>query len=246
MIDFCSYNVRGLNSKISFIKDFISTNKISLVGLLETRVNKNLASNISMKLSRNFQWRFNYDHHSNGRIWIGWDSNIWTLNILSSTAQVMHCSVFSIENPADCFTISFVYAFNTPEERRSLWRDLSSFSQLVDGNSWCVCGDFNTYINLNENSGGAAGWNNGMIEFKDCLSNAGLVDLKNVGAHLTWWNSSIADPTYRKLDRVLVNSCWLLKFPLSFANFLPRGLSDHSPAAIVLGIAWRRISFPVF
>lgn len=244
MIDFCSYNVRGLNNKCSYIKDFISTNKVSLIGLLETKVNKDLASSISLSLSRNFQWRFNYDSHSHGRIWLGWDPSIWNISLISSNAQAMHCSVSRVESPTDCFMLSIIYAFNTLEERRSLWNDLSSFSQLVGDSSWCLCGDFNTYITPNENLGGAADWNNGMLEFKDCLTNTGLVDLKSVGVHLTWWNSSPQNPTYRKLDRVLVNSNWLTKFPLSLANFLQRGLSDHSPATVILGVSWKRIYKP--
>lgn len=60
MIDFCSFNVRGLNNNYSYIRDFNSSKNISLIGLLDTRVNKDLASIISSKLSRNFQWRMNF------------------------------------------------------------------------------------------------------------------------------------------------------------------------------------------
>jgi hypothetical protein len=36
----------------------------------------------------------------------------------------------------------------------------------------------------------------------------------------------------RKLDRVLVNEKWNLKFPLLEARFLPSGMSDHSPMVV--------------
>lgn len=48
MVDFCSYNVRGLNNKLSsFIKDFVSSNKLKLFALLETHVQKESADYIS-------------------------------------------------------------------------------------------------------------------------------------------------------------------------------------------------------
>lgn len=52
MIDFYSYNVRGLNSKCDFIKDFIKHNKLSLVGLLETRVQEDIAKIIFKEIAQ--------------------------------------------------------------------------------------------------------------------------------------------------------------------------------------------------
>lgn len=46
------------------------------------------------------------------------------------------------------------------------------------------------------------------------------------------------------LNRVLINGNWLIKFPLSLENFLQRDLSDHSPAAVSLGVPWRRVFNP--
>ena len=38
IIDFCSYNIRGLHNKVSYVKDFLSINNINFVALLETHV----------------------------------------------------------------------------------------------------------------------------------------------------------------------------------------------------------------
>lgn len=38
MIDFCSYNIRGLHNKLSFAKDFLSVNNCGIAALLETHV----------------------------------------------------------------------------------------------------------------------------------------------------------------------------------------------------------------
>lgn len=39
-----------------------------------------------------------------------------------------------------------------------------------------------------------------------------LSDLRDVGPMHTWWNSSDTKPLFKKLDKVLVNCDWLLKF----------------------------------
>ena len=56
MIDFCSYNIRGLNNKVHFVKNFLIENKISFIGLLETRVKKDVAKIISSEIDRSFCW----------------------------------------------------------------------------------------------------------------------------------------------------------------------------------------------
>lgn len=40
----------------------------------------------------------------------------------------------------------------------------------------------------------------------------------------------------RKLDRVLTNDKWLSSLPLSSCEFLPHGVSDHSPMIVKSGI----------
>ena len=49
-----------------------------------------------------------------------------------------------------------------------------------------------------------------------------------IGRQFTWANS-LTDPTYEKLDRVLVTTEWELKYPLVTVHALDRGLSDHTP-----------------
>ena len=86
MSDICAYNVRGLNNKQSYIKDFLLSNKISLVALLETRVPAHNANLVSSSIAPNFTWEFNYCNHNNGRIWLGWDPTFWTVNVVETSS----------------------------------------------------------------------------------------------------------------------------------------------------------------
>ena len=51
-----------------------------------------------------------------------------------------------------------------------------------------------------------------------------------VGRQFTWANS-LPEPTHEKLDRVLMDTDWELKFPMVSVRALERieGLSDHAP-----------------
>lgn len=238
----CSYNVRGLNkkSKQTYVRDFLSFHKLSLVGLLETRVKDNKADSISRFVGKHWNWLFNYEHHANGRIWVGWDAQVWNVSLVSSSDQLMHCHVASIDH-AHSFLVSFIYAHNDGVARGALWRMLSTLSV---GSPWCLLGDFNVVRNTSEMLGGDVSWDNGMTDFNTCISSLGLSDLRAIGDHYTWTNCQLANPIYRKLDRALVNSDWLLVMADSQVHFASRGLSDHCPVVLQTGISLAKVRKP--
>jgi len=238
----CSYNVRGLNkkSKQTYIKDFLSFRKVSLVGLLETRVKDSKADPISRFVGNHWNWLFNYQHHNNGRIWVGWDAQVWDVTLVASSDQLMHCHVSSIDRVSS-FYITFVYAHNDEVARCALWRMLSSFSIA---SPWCLLGDFNVVRTTSEMLGGDVSWDNGMHDFNTCISSLGLEDLRAVGSHLTWTNCQLDNPILRKLDRALVNSDWMLSMADSQVNFASRGLSDHCPIILQTGISFPKVKKP--
>lgn len=178
MHDFCSYNVRGLNKKLTYIKDFISLNKFSIVGLLETHVKERNAAYFASLVAPRFSWLFNYNSHPNGRIWFGWDSSLWNVTLTSSSAQHITCKVTSNDASLSC-TISMVYAFNTCVERRLLWNDLFDVHNNLSDNfsSWCMMGDFNTFLSSHETNGTMPRRLDSILEFKNCINDLGITDL---------------------------------------------------------------------
>ena len=58
-----------------------------------------------------------------------------------------------------------------------------------------------------------------------------------VGRQFTWANS-LPEPTYEKLDRVLMNTDWEFKFPMVSVRTLERieVLSDHAPILLTTGL----------
>lgn len=237
--------MRGLNNKVSFYKDFIASRKLGLIALLETHVKKENAIYIANFVAPRFKWVFNYDYHCNGRIWLGWDPQIWSISDFVYHSQHISCKVCTLDSKA-CFYASFVYAHNDYIERRSLWSDLSSFKSSFDDTNpspWILSGDFNVCLNLDEIST-AGSFSIDMREFQELVAVLDVFDLNYSGKFFTWWDCNVRSPTYKKLDRVLVNTDWTSMFSLSSAQFLARGLSDHSPSLINLGISGFHVPKP--
>ena len=74
--------------------------------------------------------------------------------------------------------------------------------------------------------------------FNAVIDSLDLREISMVGRQFTWANS-LPEPTYEKLDRVLMDADWESKFPLVSVRALERieGLSDHAPILLSTGMA---------
>lgn len=237
-----TWNVRGLNKEAhqNEVIRFISTNKLSLVGLLETKVKKANSYYISKKVARSWKWLFNYDYHENGRVWVGWDNNVWDLNMVDASEQHISCVALFREKQLS-FLITFVYAQNRGYERSPLWNYISNVTATLP---WVLMGDFNCVVSLHEINGGREHWNSEMQDFKDCLISANLSQVRTSGSCFTWCNNRTNDAVHKRLDRVLCNPSWLSCFPLSNVTILNRGIMDHSPLLLYVPMDLEKYSKP--
>lgn len=148
MVNFCSLNIRGVNKKPkqASVQDLICKKSISFVGLVETRVKAHKASNVASAINKKWKWLFHYEHHLNGRIWFGWDPNIWDVSFVSNSSQYIHYLVMSIELKVQFF-FTVIYGLNSPGERSTLWKDLRLLAASSD-KLWCILGDFNEVLSV--------------------------------------------------------------------------------------------------
>lgn len=82
------------------------------------------------------------------------------------------------------FFVSFVYAFNDHVERRTLWKDLTSFSKSIHNHLWMVIKDFNVKRKPKEKLGGIF-HDNLSKEFNDMCNDSGLDNLWYSGSLFT-------------------------------------------------------------
>lgn len=154
---------------------------------------------------------------------------------LHSSRQSLTCRV---ECPGAVeFLYNAVYAANTSEERIDLWIELLNLQTYlkVGTTPWLIGGDFNEIFHPSEHSPlGMQMFTTPMIDFKTCIDQLEIRDLRYHGTKYSWTNKQPDDPIARKLDRTLINEFWLDAYPRSLANFLAPKISDHTPCCITL------------
>jgi hypothetical protein len=72
--------------------------------------------------------------------------------------------------------------------------------------------------------------------FNAIIDSLDLREVTMIGRQFTWANS-LPDPTYEKLDRVLMDANWESKFPMVFVRALEHieGFLDHAPILLTTG-----------
>ncbi|XP_074277741.1 uncharacterized protein LOC141601364 [Silene latifolia] len=229
------WNVRGLNkwNKKGDIRRFLHINKVSLFGLVETRVKIKNNDRIQARFSSPWKVIDNSEVKDSGRIWLLWDSSQIMVSCIRKDLQVIHAQVTNLVNGFD-WTCSLVYGCNADSDRVALWESLIAMKANVLG-PWLVMGDFNNVLYANERIGSQV--TDAEIKgFQNCVDVCGLYDLVSTGAYFTWNNKQEGDArVYSRIDRVLANEEWILNGPSGNVTFLPEGLYDHSPCLIELG-----------
>ncbi|PWA56936.1 RNA-directed DNA polymerase, eukaryota, Reverse transcriptase zinc-binding domain protein [Artemisia annua] len=182
---------------------------------------------------KGWDWTSNGSFCSSGsRIVLGWNVDVVDLNVVAMTDQVVHTFIRFKADKKELFC-SFVYAHNRYTHRRPLWDNLGLHNQLVRNRPWCVLGDFNSALNLEDKIEGSSVIDIAMREFKECVDANELVDINHSGLQFTWTQKPRGlDGTLRKIDRILANLGFLDSFVGAHAIFQPYRVSDHSPAIL--------------
>ncbi|GKG48259.1 RNA-directed DNA polymerase, eukaryota, reverse transcriptase zinc-binding domain protein, partial [Tanacetum coccineum] len=91
---------------------------------------------------------------------------------------------------------------------------LEGQSLFVNGDPWCLIGDFNVTLRIDEHSASMSCSSVDMIEFQECISRIEVKDLNKTGCHFTWTKSlkNLDTGVMKKLDRILRESCFKLAF----------------------------------
>ena len=141
----------GAKSLPGLIRDMVHKYDISLISLLETRVNGERAVQRIKKMGFKASVRVDSEGFSGG-IWVMWDPERVDVYIHSFSKQLIHCYVETLDGSYKAFT-TFVYASPRQIERKNLWRDLGNIATSMD-KPWCVMGDFNSYLYSDDKWGG--------------------------------------------------------------------------------------------
>ncbi|RYR19564.1 hypothetical protein Ahy_B03g064378 [Arachis hypogaea] len=156
-----------------------------------------------------------------GGIWCLWNKKEWNIEPLEVHKQFIHMNIKDNENRN--WYCTRVYGSPQPGTRSSLREELENFAGTIQG-PWCVGGNFNSIISLEE-TGGSFNLSQDSRRFQDCIQNCGLKDLGFSGPPFTWQRNRVK----RRLDRFLCNLGFNDLFPSAGVKHLPKLKSDHIP-----------------
>ncbi|XP_039064930.1 uncharacterized protein LOC120210236 [Hibiscus syriacus] len=206
---------------------------------MKTRVRSGNFLRIVNSLAVDWDFANNYEYSEGGRLWILWEKSL-SFSVLKGCDQAL--SVVG-DVVGEKVVVTAVYGSNNSQTRRGLWEHLRYLEVDIGSASWLIGGDFNTFISAEDSSDfdvlGLYSTSD-MVEFNDCLMDLEIHDHPFTGPLFTWSNKQESNLLARKLDRVLINSQWLIEFPDSAVEFKAQGPSDHC-----LGTVWTQKSAQV-
>ncbi|XP_021745407.1 uncharacterized protein LOC110711338 [Chenopodium quinoa] len=84
------WNVRGLNDpgKVASVRRLLHSHSVDIVGLLETKIKLKNVLTYQKKFGSSWLWLCNYEHSPKGRIWLGWNVDRVTVNVLKIHEQL--------------------------------------------------------------------------------------------------------------------------------------------------------------
>ncbi|KAJ8422489.1 LOW QUALITY PROTEIN: hypothetical protein Cgig2_000558 [Carnegiea gigantea] len=144
-----------------------------------------------------------------GRIWVAWRPQWYSVHLLSKSDQHIHCKVFS-QLTLKHFYLTFVYRDNQDGQRHHLWAELEQIASDVE-DAWCVMGDFNSILYARDRMGGNTIHDSEIKPFTDCVSTCELQELQCRGPYCSWTNKTIYQ-----------------------VHYLTNALSDHTPLILHL------------
>ncbi|XP_019266559.1 PREDICTED: uncharacterized protein LOC109243992 [Nicotiana attenuata] len=181
------WNTRGLNNpaKQREIQIFMHNARVGVFGLLETKVKRAKAQQVSLHLCQGWAFNTNLSQHPKGGIWLLWNPMIYGVNIIRVTAQLIHCEI-QYRGTGHTFHVTMIYAFNDATLRRELWQTLKEINGQIKG-PWAIMGDFNCVLQKEERIGSPVTMAE-IRDFKKYVEECELKNLKSTGAFFTWTN----------------------------------------------------------
>lgn len=221
-MNFITWNCRGVGAKgfPMLIKDLCREYEASLVFLLETHASGQMAQQRVKKMG--FSGSFIVDSQGqSGGIWCLWNAKSWKVDILESNQQLVHLHVTWKEQ--DSWLITSVYASPNYVRRQQLWEDLERIADSLNEPS-VVLGDFNSIVVDNERRGGSQNHStHGISPFRDMIQACDLLDAGFQGSKFSWRHGNL----FQRLDRVLINMRWRMKFQHATVFHMPFFKSNH-------------------
>ncbi|GJS45285.1 uncharacterized protein Tco_0595406 [Tanacetum coccineum] len=202
-------------------------------GVSNSHIASSRLDNLCSRVFWNWDWTSNGNLCTKGsRIILGWNLDEVDIMVIAQSDQVMHTQVRFKADQKILFC-SFIYAHNRYTHKRDLWQNLMTHKSFIHGKPWCLLGDFNYALNLEDHASGTLVIDISMREFKECVEGIEVLDVSKSGLHFTWnQKPKGGHGVLKKINRIMANLEFHDVFAGANALFQPYRISDHSPAIL--------------
>nr|GEW53521.1 hypothetical protein [Tanacetum cinerariifolium] len=237
-----TWNIRGLNfsPKQSKVRYVISENNLSVCAVLESHASSDNLARLCASVFRHWSWTSNGRCCNKGtRIILGWNHNDVDIVVINQDDQAVHVRVWLKVECKELFC-SFIYEHNKYTHRRLLWKSLCVHKLYVRDRPWCILGDFNTALFLEDFTSGMSSMDISMREFKKCVMDIKVMDVQRTGLQFTWNQKTKGKAgLLKKIDRIMANIGFTDEFVGSHAVFIPYRIFDHAPLVLNISVLAR-------
>nr|GEX13993.1 hypothetical protein [Tanacetum cinerariifolium] len=157
MYSVASWNIRGMDQtpKQSEVRQVINENSLSFSAILESHVLSSRLDTLCSHVFRSWDWTSNGNWCSKGtRIILGWNPIDVSVSIITQDDQVMHTRIWFKADKKELFC-----------------------------SPWCLLGDFNAALNLEDYAAGSFNIDIFMREFKECVEDIHVSDPYRISDH---------------------------------------------------------------
>ncbi|KAK4255495.1 hypothetical protein QN277_008493 [Acacia crassicarpa] len=222
-----AWNCQGLEVALTArnLKEECFRKKPHLVFLMETKQKARYVRKIRRRCGFDEEWIVDPIGKSGGLAL--WWSEVLTVNILFSSANIIHTSVMSPALSTPSY-ITFIHGPTDEGDRLLCWQEVRRISTNIT-TSWLCLGDFNDILAQEEKCGGLPKAWRKILNFKCFVVDCGLEDLSYNGPCFTWCNNrDTPDTIHERIDRAFGNLQLREEFPsLQVFNIDPARTSDH-------------------
>lgn len=220
------WNIRGLGNDPAknMLSEIRRSYKPDIVAIAEPKI---LSSDLDTRFWRKLNLTFLEENYREGglrpNLWVAYSKNILTIpTVVYKDDQLIVIKIMTVKGELH---YGFVHAANFYVARRRLW---AAIIGLGIGNI-CFMGDFNAIFGPEEQFGQRCLSRISCDEFRQCVSDSGLIDLEATGPFFTWRCSHSCRVLMSRLDRALVSEEFIGSWTSVSALVLPRIHSDHHP-----------------
>ncbi|KAI9116206.1 hypothetical protein K1719_013136 [Acacia pycnantha] len=200
--------------------------ELNFIAILETRCNKEVSHRRANLLGFPNMELVDCEGYSGG-IWCLWDHSITSISVIERHHQFLHLQVTGAAGSS--WVITVIYASPSGVARRALWDNLSRLATSIQG-AWLIGGDLNGTLLLGERRSSATFRSSVDRELVSWVDMHEMRDVGFAGPEFTWKRGT----SEARLDRMLANDQWFLKYPNASVTHLPFFKSDHRPLLIRL------------